>query len=173
MREPLGKDVLARIARAGLLLPRSAFPGQAWKPRTVNEEHLLRQARALDLMRRQLLGEVTRLQASVGVLYGQNKLLKARATREVDASPVVVTQSPTAALVDRLTPAELETVVSGAMGETIEDFANRTCVNVNTAKTRRRRAMQHLQAETFAQAVAMVAAAGKADGVLSGTGAAP
>jgi DNA-binding NarL/FixJ family response regulator len=175
MPEPLGVDVLARMARAGLLLPRSSVPGRTWQPRNPTEAHLLRQARALDLMRRQLLGEVNRLQASVRMLHGQNRLQQVRAAAaRLEPAPGPGVEPPSKAdLVERLSPEELETLVSGAMGETMQAFVDRMCLNQDTVKARRRRALQKLQADTFAQAVAIVVAAGKATGVFTGTGGAP
>lgn len=167
--EPLGKDVLATIARAGLVLPRPPFPGQRWQPRTPAEQHLLRQARALDVMRRQLLAEIGRLQAGVGHLYGKGRLLQAEvAELEETVRDLGREREPRADLVGDLSPAELEVLVSAATGESGEEFARRMCINPHTVKTRRRRAIRRLGARSFTQAVAIVVAAGRATTALGG-----
>lgn len=174
MSEPLGKDVLAAIARAGLALPRAPFPGQAWQPRTPAEAHLLRQARALDVMRRQLLGEVGRLQARVGHLTRTGRDLRAEVEEfEETVRDLGRERDPATDPVADLTPEELEALVSAAAGETVDAFARRVCLSPNTVKTRRQRAIKRLGAGSFTHAVAMVVAAGKATGVLGGVGGAP
>lgn len=141
MTDQPGKTNLATIIRTGLVLPKLPFPGRSWEPRTGAERHLLGQARALDLVRRQLLGEIGRLRQELG-------------EREVRRMHVLT--GPTRPL----TAQQLEVLAGAATGETLEETASRMCLSFHTVKSHRVRAVKRLGARDMTHAVALAMAAG-------------
>lgn len=147
MSEPLGRDVLAAIARAGLARPRGPFPGREWRPRTDAETHLLREGCRLDRMRQLLLAEIERLrQANGNAPHREVTAAAARTAERLRECP--------------LTQAQLGIIAAAAAGESPEDTARRLCLSYYTIKAHRQRAVKRLGARSIPHAVALCTAAG-------------
>jgi DNA-binding CsgD family transcriptional regulator len=139
MAEPLAPEVLAAIARSGLALPKGPAPGQQWRPRSRDEEHLLIQARQLDRMRQLLLGEVGRLRHTV---------LGLRVALRRKAAP----RCP-------LTDPQIQVLAAAAVGETVEATAHRLFMSESMVKAHRARAIKNLGAGDIAHAVGIAMSA--------------
>jgi DNA-binding CsgD family transcriptional regulator len=138
---------LAQARTAGLVLPRSARPGQAWVPRTPAEEQLLREAQRLERIRLLLLEELGRARAEAGRRPLSEKV--AAAAREAERLKTCP-----------LTPAQLNAVAGAAAGESVPATARRMNLARETVRSHRQRALQRLEARDMAHAVQLCTAAG-------------
>lgn len=143
----LTDKVLAQFRTAGLVRPKSPYPGRAWAPRTDAEHHLLREGYRLDRLRLLLLEEVGRLRREAARVPRREVL--AAAARTADR----LKDCP-------LTSGQLEAIAAAAAGESPEDTAARLCLSYDTVKSRRQRAVSRLEARNLAHAVALCTAAG-------------
>ncbi|MCM1976805.1 LuxR C-terminal-related transcriptional regulator [Streptomyces sp. G1] len=136
-----------KLAQAGLVLPRSARPGQAWAPRTPAEEHLLREAQRLDRIRLLLLEELGRARAEAGqVRVSEKAAAAARAAERLKGCP--------------LPPAQLNAVAAAAAGESVHATARRLSLSWETVRSHRQRALRRLGARDMEHAVQLCTAAG-------------
>lgn len=143
----LTDKVLAQLRTAGLALPKSPYPGQAWAPRTDAEQHLLRESRRLDRLRQLLLEEVGRLRKEAGH----------KPRREVIAAAA----HTAGRLKDcPLSPQERAIIAAAAAGESPQETARRLCLAYDTVKSHRQRALSRLEARSVPHAVALAVAAG-------------
>jgi len=143
----LTDKAVAQLRTAGLVRPRSTYPGQAWAPRTDAEQHLLREASRLDRLRLRLLEEVGRLRQEL--TQTPRREVTAAAARTADR----LRDCP-------LTPALLGIIAAAAAGESQEETARRLCLSYDTVKTHRQRAVMRLEARNVTHAVALCTAAG-------------
>ena len=146
----LADQVLARLRRGALTLPRGPRPGQPWTPRTEAERHLLAEGRRLDRARQQLLAEVGRLRHELGARGGGHEGETVPLRRQ-EAAPQA--DCP-------LTAPQLTALVSAARGEKLQETAERLQIPYETVRTRRNRAISQTGARSMAHAVAIAVAAG-------------
>lgn len=137
-----------RARNAGLVLPRGPRPGQAWRPRTEDEQHLLEQATRLDQLRERLLAEVGKLRHELSLRTRRRARLQtgARTTDRLTDCP--------------LTEEELGALAAVAAGEIKAATTSRLLISEHTVTNRRQRAISGLEARTITHAVAIAVDAG-------------
>ncbi|MGW0599928.1 LuxR C-terminal-related transcriptional regulator [Streptomyces sp. NPDC002776] len=143
----LTDKTLAQLRNAGLVRPRSAQPGQEWKPRTDAEVHLLREAYRLDRARQILLEEVGRLRQQAALPRRTDVVAAAaRAAERLKECP--------------LSPAQLNVVAAAAAGESVHNMARRLGLSFETVSSHYRRALKRLDAQDMDHAVRLCQASG-------------
>lgn len=141
-------DVLDQVRRAGLIRPRSSYPGQPWQPRTPAEQHLLGEGCRLDRVRQVLLGEVGTLRHELAVRTARRKRIEAAAR-----TAARLANCP-------LTTGQLQVLAAAAAGESVEDTCLRLVLAYDTVRSQRKRAVHRLDARSFTHAVALAVEAG-------------
>lgn len=152
MTATVADDVLDQVRKAGLVRPRSSYPGQAWQPRTPAEEHLLREACRLDRVRQLLLGEIGRL---------RHETAPRDARRDARRDRIAAAARTANRLADcPLSPSQLQVIAAAAAGESAEDTALRLVLAYDTVRSQRKRAVHRLGARSMTHAVALAVEAG-------------